>query len=73
MTQLPRADSPTSDANLCAECRHAETVRSARGSTFTLCRLSVRDARFARYPRLPVVACEGFARRDETPLDQTGR
>jgi hypothetical protein len=35
-------------------------VTSARGSQFILCELSRSDARFARYPRLPVLSCEGF-------------
>jgi hypothetical protein len=50
-------------AGLCAACRHARPVASARGSTFVLCDLSVSDARFPKYPRLPVVRCGGFAPR----------
>jgi hypothetical protein len=46
---------------LCAACRHARVVQSARGSTFYLCRLAEVDARFARYPRLPVLKCAGYA------------
>jgi len=44
---------------LCAECRHADIVRSPR-STFYRCRLSFTDPRFPKYPALPVVACIGF-------------
>jgi hypothetical protein len=44
---------------LCVTCRHAETVESSRGATFWLCRLSSTDARFPKYPRLPVVVCRG--------------
>ena len=47
-------------AGLCAACRHARRVRSARGSSFWLCRLAERDAAYPRYPRLPVLACRGF-------------
>jgi hypothetical protein len=39
-----------------------QRVTSARGSTFYLCRLSFVDARFPRYPPIPVVACAGFVR-----------
>jgi hypothetical protein len=39
-------------------------VSSARGSTFWRCALSERDPRFAKYPRLPVVTCEGFVREE---------
>ena len=45
---------------LCAGCAHAVTVRSARGSVFWRCRAAERDARLARYPRLPVVQCVAF-------------
>ena len=56
---------------LCAACRHVETIVSARGSTFYLCKLALTDPRFSKYPTLPVLACEGHeplaepAREDE--------
>jgi hypothetical protein len=49
---------------LCASCRHVERIASARGATFYLCRLSFSDRRFPKYPPLPVLSCEGYARRD---------
>jgi hypothetical protein len=49
---------------LCATCRHARPVTSARGSTFWRCGLSARDPRFPRYPRLPVLECPGYMRDD---------
>ena len=55
---------PPTSAGLCHRCRHAQVVVSARGSVFTLCRLSRTDPRFPKYPPLPVTACAGF-----TPLD----
>jgi hypothetical protein len=45
---------------LCATCRHARRVTSDRGSVFLLCDLSRTDARFPRYPPLPVQQCEGY-------------
>jgi hypothetical protein len=45
---------------LCASCRHARIVHSARGSHFYLCRLAETDPRFAKYPRLPVLRCAGY-------------
>lgn len=45
---------------LCSACRFAEPVTSARGSIFWLCGRSREDARFPKYPRLPVVRCVGF-------------
>jgi hypothetical protein len=41
-------------------------VHSSRGSTFYLCRLSLSDPRFPRYPPLPVLSCAGFVPREET-------
>ena len=52
---------------LCASCAHARRVTSARGSTFVLCALSQSDARYAKYPPLPVVRCDGYELR--SPLD----
>ena len=47
-------------AGLCATCRHVRVVRSDRESVFYLCELSFVDARFPKYPRLPVLSCEGY-------------
>lgn len=46
-------------AGLCERCAHAQIV-TGRSSRFYLCRLSVSDPRFPRYPPLPVVECAGF-------------
>ena len=45
---------------LCAGCTHAQVITSTRGSRFYLCRLSVTDPRFPKYPSLPVLACAGY-------------
>jgi len=45
---------------LCSACVNVRRVTSDRGSVFYLCELSKTDARFPRYPRLPVVSCVGF-------------
>jgi len=39
-----------------------QVVTSARQSTFYLCRLSASDARFPKYPSLPVRACDGYSK-----------
>ena len=51
---------PTIDPGLCVACLHGRPIRSARGSSFWLCRRSATDPAFPRYPGLPVVACRGF-------------
>jgi len=50
---------------LCADCAHAREVTSAKGASFVLCGLSRTDERFAKYPRLPVLACVGFEKLEE--------
>jgi hypothetical protein len=37
-------------------------IVSDRDSTFYLCQLSKTDPRFPKYPRLPVMECEGYER-----------
>jgi hypothetical protein len=48
------------NAGLCDTCRHQRIVRTTRGSAFSLCERSRTDPRFPRYPRLPVVECDGY-------------
>jgi hypothetical protein len=48
------------DPGLCGACRHGREQRSARGASFLRCALADRDARFRRYPPLPVRACPGY-------------
>lgn len=54
-------------AGLCDTCRHQQLVRNTRGSVFSLCRRS-RDQpeRFPRYPRVPVLRCQGYEWREGT-------
>ena len=48
----------TSRVGLCWTCRHARVVATPRGR-FWLCRLAATDPRFEKYPRLPVLSCDG--------------
>jgi len=45
---------------LCARCRHARRIVSSKGSEFWMCQLAATDARFKKYPPLPVLRCAGF-------------
>jgi hypothetical protein len=48
-------------AGLCDSCRHQKVIRNTRGSRFSMClRAKTEPDRFPRYPRLPVVRCEGY-------------
>jgi hypothetical protein len=45
---------------LCADCVHARQITSDRASIFLQCQLSFTDQQFAKYPRLPVLTCNGY-------------
>jgi len=47
-------------SGLCGNCRHARLIESDKGSVFVRCELSLVDANFAKYPRLPVLVCGGY-------------
>lgn len=49
---------------LCATCRWVRIVTNRRGSLFYRCLRADTDARFKRYPPLPVLECPGYDRRD---------
>lgn len=51
---------PRPEVGLCAGCRFAESQRSPRGSVFWRCQRAETDARYRRYPELPVEHCPGF-------------
>jgi hypothetical protein len=51
-------------AGLCDSCRHQKLIHNTRGSTFSMCERSKTDERYPKYPRLPVVECAGWERRD---------
>jgi hypothetical protein len=58
------------DPGLCGDCAHVRVVESKRGSRFYLCGLAAVDARFAKYPRLPVMGCAGYRRVRAAPLHE---
>lgn len=41
-------------------CVHSRTISNRKGSVFYLCRLAKTDPKYSRYPRLPVLDCDGF-------------
>jgi hypothetical protein len=59
----PDHSSEIERAGLCAHCRFARRIESARGSKFILCELSASDPAFPKYPPLPVIECAGYSPR----------
>lgn len=47
---------------LCAECAKVRVITSDRGSTFVMCRESLVDSRYSKYPPQPVRSCPAFER-----------
>ena len=60
-------------AGLCTNCVHARQVQSDRGSVFVMCELALTDARFEKYPRLPVLMCAGYEWRDDPSAELTAK
>jgi hypothetical protein len=61
----------TDDVGLCLTCRWMRAVTNRRGSTFFRCRRADTDARFVRYPALPMLQCVGYE--EGPPEDETER
>ena len=59
VTRVTSLPFPEADAGLCATCTHARVVKGAR-SLFVRCARSDSEARFPRYPPLPVDECDGY-------------
>jgi hypothetical protein len=57
----------TAGAGLCDACRHQSLIHNTRGSTFSMCLRHRTDARFPKYPRVPVSACPGYEPRERAP------
>jgi len=63
----------TAPPGLCGACRHSRLIETRRGATFRLCERSVDDARYPRYPALPVLDCAGFeAATSNVPVSEAG-
>jgi hypothetical protein len=59
-TAGPDREGERGRVGLCADCRFMRVVESARGSKFYLCERSVTDPTFPKYPRLPMLHCQGY-------------
>ena len=57
-------------AGLCDLCAYQRVVVSGRGSVFSMCLRAREDARFDRYPRVPVLGCAGYRPRGSDAGDE---
>ena len=55
-----KSDEHLTAVGLCGDCRFMRLIKSDRGSTFFMCERSATDARYPKYPRLPVLHCAGY-------------
>ncbi len=53
------------DPGMCGNCRHALVKETHRGTAYLRCGRAAWDDRLVRYPRLPMMECEGFAPQDQ--------
>jgi len=60
MSQAPSTPPPV---NLCVSCRHLRVIISKKGSRFLYCLRSETDKQYPKYPRLPVLQCQGYEQR----------
>ena len=51
---------------LCKDCHYGRIVASAKGSRFILCERSLIDARYEKYPVMPVLECNGYLPADRS-------
>src|SRR5204863_4432536 len=67
----PREQQPAMERlpGLCSDCTWAQRIDTSRGSAFLKCERSTSDARFPKYPQLPVFTCDGYERSVRDPLD----
>jgi hypothetical protein len=65
----PLAERPFAES-LCAACAFARKIVFGKGSQFLLCEKSKSDGRFPKYPRQPVIHCQGFAEK-QAPAKQS--
>ncbi len=65
-----KASQPSPTIGLCGDCRYTRQLVSGKGSQFFYCTRAETDARYTKYPALPVTSCGGFERDSESQTEQ---
>jgi hypothetical protein len=60
MAEPNKSDAERAYVGLCADCVHGRRIQSDRGSVFYLCEQAASDPSYPKYPRLPVIRCDGY-------------
>lgn len=62
MAPMEEPDQPPESvlAGLCADCANAKKLRTKIDAVIYLCGLAAVQAKFPKFPRLPVLACAGY-------------
>ncbi len=55
---------------LCGDCHYTRQLVSGKGSQFFYCTRAETDARYTKYPRLPVTSCIGYQRARGSQTDK---
>lgn len=53
------------EMSLCHTCKYKSEVRSNRGSIFLMCKYSEINAAYPKYPPLPVLSCNAYAKKEK--------
>jgi len=49
---------------LCESCASMREVITPKGSRFLLCKLAITDPDYPKYPKQPVVRCDGYLKKE---------
>jgi hypothetical protein len=56
--------------SLCEFCQNMRDVVTPKGSRFLLCQLSTTDPDYPKYPRQPVLQCDGYREKHERLVEK---
>jgi len=51
---------------LCESCASMREVITPKGSRFLLCQLAITNPDYPKYPKQPIVRCDGYQKNEQT-------
>ena len=67
---MTRISAKVEHVGLCLSCKHVREVRTDRSAVFYQCQRAATDSAYPKYPRLPVLVCQGYDKK-ATPPDSS--